>query len=86
MPSTIWSRIFSSVLLPESIKIRVSRTIILPVVSYGCETWFLSLRKEYKLQIFEAGMLKKMFEPTREETGENCVMKRLMICVSHQIC
>jgi hypothetical protein len=80
--STVWSRIFSSLLLSESIKIRVCRTIILPVLSYGCGTWFLSLRKEHKLQIFEDGLPKKIFESTREETGENCMMKRLMICAS----
>jgi hypothetical protein len=85
MPNTIWSRIFTSLLLPESIKIRVCSTIILPVVSYGYETWFLSLRQEHKLQIFEDGVLKRMFEPTREENGENCMMKRLMICACHQI-
>jgi len=49
--------------------------MILPVVSYGCETWFLSLRKEHKQQIFEDWVLKKMLQPTRDETGENCMMK-----------
>ena len=40
----------SSGLLPENIKIKIYRAIILPVVLYGCETWSLTLREERRLR------------------------------------
>jgi len=47
------------------------RTIILPVVLYGCETWSLTLREERKLRVFENMVLRRIFEPRRDEvTGE----------------
>jgi hypothetical protein len=43
----------------------------LPVVLYGCETWFLTLREEHKLRVFENRVLKRLFGPKRGEvTGE----------------
>ena len=47
------------------------RTIILPVVLYGCETWSLTLREEWKLRVFENMVLRRIFGPRRDEvTGE----------------
>ena len=47
------------------------RTIILPVVLYGCETWSLTLREERRLRVFENRVLRRIFGPTRDEiTGE----------------
>jgi hypothetical protein len=43
------------------------KTIILPVVLYGCETWSLALREEHRLGVFENRMLKRIFEPKRDE-------------------
>ena len=40
-------------LLSKNLKIKVYRTIILPVVLYGCETWSLTLREERKLRVFD---------------------------------
>ena len=37
--------LLSSRLLTKNLKIKIYRTIILPVVSYGCETWSLTLRE-----------------------------------------
>jgi hypothetical protein len=54
-------------LLSESIKIRVYRTIILPVVLCGCETWSLTLRKEQRLRVFENGVLRRIFGPKRDD-------------------
>ena len=49
---------------------RLLRTIILPVVLYGCETWSLTLREERKLRVFE-NMVLRIFGPWRDEvTGE----------------
>jgi hypothetical protein len=43
----------------------------MPVVSYGCETWSLTLRDEYRLRVFENKVLRRMFGPKRDEvTGE----------------
>jgi hypothetical protein len=39
----------------------------LPVVSYGCETWSLTLREERKLRLFENRVLRRIFGPKRHE-------------------
>jgi hypothetical protein len=50
---------------------RVYRTIILPLVSYGCETWSLILREEQRLRVFENRVLRRIFGPKRDKvTGE----------------
>jgi len=61
----------SSRLLSKNLKINIYRTIILPVVFYGCEIWSLTLREERKLRVFENRVLRKIFGPRRGEvTGE----------------
>jgi len=63
--------LLSSGLLPKDLMIKVYRTIILPIVWYGCETWSLKLRKERRLRVFENRILKRIFGPKRDElTGE----------------
>jgi len=58
-------------LLFKNLKIKIYRTIILPVVLYGCETWSLILREERKLRVFENMVLRRIFGPRRDEvTGE----------------
>jgi hypothetical protein len=49
------------------IKMRIYKTIILPVVLYGCETWFLTLREEHSLRVFENRVLRRIFGPKRDE-------------------
>jgi hypothetical protein len=51
----------------KNLKIRIYKTIILPVVLYGCETWSLTLREEHRLGVFENGVLRRIFEPKRDE-------------------
>jgi len=46
------------------------RTIILPVVLYGCETWSLTLREERRLKVFENRVLRRVFGPKRDEVTE----------------
>jgi hypothetical protein len=47
------------------------QAIILPVVLYGCETWSVTLREERRLRVYENRVLRKIFEPKRDEiTGE----------------
>jgi hypothetical protein len=41
------------------------------VVLYGCETWSLTLREEHRLKVFEKRVLRRTFEPKRDEvTGD----------------
>ena len=55
----------------EQKEIKMCRTIILPVVLYGGETWSLTLRAERRLRVFEDRVLRRIFGPKREEvTGE----------------
>jgi hypothetical protein len=44
----------------------IYRTIILPVVLYGRETWLLTLREERRLRVFENRVLRRMFGPKRD--------------------
>ena len=63
--------LLSSRLLSKNLKIKIYRTIILPVVLYGCETWSLTLREERKLRVFENIVFRRIFGPRRDEvTGE----------------
>ena len=63
--------LLSSSLLSKSLYIKIYRTIILPVVLYGCETGSLTLREERRLRVFENRVLRRIFGPKRDEvTGE----------------
>jgi hypothetical protein len=62
---------FAFSLLSKNLKIKIYKTIILLVALYACETWSLTLREEYRLRVFENGMLRRVFGPKRGElTGE----------------
>ena len=61
----------SSSLLSKNLKIKIYKTIILPVVLYGCETWSLTMGEERRLRVFESRVLRTIFGPkTDEVTGE----------------
>ena len=59
----------SSSLLPKTLKVKIYRTIILPLVLYGCETWSLTLREERRLRVFENRVLMRVFGPKRDEVS-----------------
>jgi hypothetical protein len=59
--------LLSSHLLSRKLKVKMYKTIILPVVLYGCETWSLTLREEHTLRVFEKRVLRRIFGPTRNE-------------------
>jgi hypothetical protein len=64
------NRLFSS-LPSKNLKIKICRTIILPVVLYGFETWSLTLREKRRLWVFENRVLRTMFGFKSDEvTGE----------------
>jgi hypothetical protein len=52
---------------PKDVKIRIYKTIILPVVLHGCETLSLTLRGKNRLGEFENMVLERIFEPKRDE-------------------
>jgi hypothetical protein len=59
--------LLSSRLLSKNLKIRIYKTIILPVVLYECETWSLTLREEHRLRVFENRVLRRIFGPKKDE-------------------
>jgi hypothetical protein len=84
---SVQNLLFSN-LLSKNIKSRMYRAVILPVVLYGCETWFITLREEHRPRVSENGVLRKIFGPKRAEvTGEwgDYIMRNFMICPPHQI-
>jgi hypothetical protein len=69
--------------LSKNINIKIYKTIILPVVLYGCETWSLTLWKEQRPKLFENRVLRRIFGLERDEmveNGENCIMRRFVTC------
>jgi hypothetical protein len=63
--------LLSSRLLFKNLKIKIYKSIILPVVLYGSENWSLIIREEHKLRVFENRVLRRIFLPKRVEvTGE----------------
>ncbi|KAJ4427265.1 hypothetical protein ANN_24883 [Periplaneta americana] len=64
-------KLLSSSLLSKNLKVRIYKTVILPVLLYGCETWTLTLREEHRLRVVENKVLRKIFGAKRDEvTGE----------------
>jgi len=86
MLAIIRCRIFC--LLSRNVKIKIYRTIILPVVLYGCETWSLTSREERKLRVFENRVLRRIFDlggTRQQESRGNYIMRSLMICTPDPI-
>jgi hypothetical protein len=54
----------------QNTKIRVYRTVVLPVGLYGCGTWSLTLREEQRLRVFENRVLRRIFVPKRDKVTE----------------
>jgi len=52
--------------------IKIYRTIVLPVVLYGCGTWSLTVREERRLRVFENRVLRRIFGPKRDEVTGKC--------------
>jgi hypothetical protein len=58
--------LLSSHLKPKNIRIKIYKSVISPVVLYGCKTWFLMLREEHRLRVFENRVHRRMFRPKRD--------------------
>jgi hypothetical protein len=54
-------------LLSRNVKVKIYKTIIVPIVLCGCETWSLTLREEHRLRVFENRVLRRIFGPKRDE-------------------
>jgi hypothetical protein len=59
----------SSHLISKNLKIKIYKTVILPVVLFGCKTWSLTLREEHRLSVFENRVLRRIFGPETDEDG-----------------
>jgi hypothetical protein len=62
--------LLSSHLLSKSIRIRIHKSIILPVVLYGSETCSVTLREEQRQKVFANRVLRTIFRPKRDEMTE----------------
>jgi len=62
--------LLSSSMLSNNKKIKMYRTINLPVVLYGCETWSLTLREERRLRMFVNRVLRRIFVPQKDDVSE----------------
>jgi hypothetical protein len=72
--------------LSKNLKIKIYKTVILPTVLYGCETWSLALKEEHRLRVFENRVLRKIFGPKRKtDRGEHCIMMNFTACILHRI-
>ena len=60
-------KILSSRLLSKKLKVKTYKTIILPVVLYGCETWSLTLLVEHRLRVFQNKVLSNMFGAKKDK-------------------
>jgi hypothetical protein len=81
------AKFMSSCFLSKHLKYGGQKTITLPVVLYKCETWFLILREEHRLMVFENRVLRRIFGHKRKELArgrEDCTMKNSIACTLHQ--
>jgi hypothetical protein len=63
-------KLMSSRLLSKNVKIRIYKTMLFPLVLYGCEAWSLTLRKEHRLRVYENRVLRRIFRSkTDDVTG-----------------
>ena len=67
--------LLSSCLLSKNIRSKIHRTVILPLVMYGCESWLLMLREEHRLRMFKNSVVRSIFGPKRGEVSNRQVEK-----------
>jgi hypothetical protein len=53
--------------LNRNLKLKIHKSSIRPVVTYGCEAWTLTTRDEQHLRIFERKILRKIFWPNTRQ-------------------
>ena len=55
--------------LNRNLKLKIYKSLIRPVVTYGCEAWTLTTRDEQHLRIFKRKILRKIFGPLQDKDG-----------------
>ena len=77
----------SSRLLSKNLKIKIYKTIILPVVLYGCEAWSHILREVNCSQYLKTGSSGEYVDPRgmRMVNGEGSRTKNFIVCNVHLI-
>jgi hypothetical protein len=55
------------IMMSKNLKMSVYKTIILPVILNGCETWSLTLREEHRPRVFKNNLLRRIFGLKRDE-------------------
>jgi hypothetical protein len=77
-------RSLSSCPLSRNVMVKIHKTIVLPSVLYGCETWPVTLREKYRLRVFENRLLRRICGPKTDEiTGK---WRRLHSWKLHNLC
>jgi len=64
-----YGKLMKSRALIRSSKLKIYKSLIRPIVSYGCKAWTLTNRDEQYLRIFEHRILRKIFGPVQNEDG-----------------
>ena len=64
------AKLFRSKLLSRNVKLRLYKTLIRPVLSYGCEVWKLKANQLQQIEVFERKILRKIFGPVQVDIGE----------------
>jgi hypothetical protein len=75
----------SSRLLSRNVKVKIYKTIILPFVLYGCETWTLTLREDHGLRVFDYRVLRRMFGAKRDEVtrkSRSCTLRSFIFLLA----
>jgi hypothetical protein len=67
-------------LLSKNLKIKTYKNVILSVVLYGSETWSITVREEHRLWVFGNRVLRRTYEPKREELAGGCIMGNFVTC------
>jgi hypothetical protein len=76
MLAAILFSLSSSHVFSTNLKIKIYKTMIVPVILYGCATWSLTLKEEHRVDVFENRVLRRIFEPKRKwhKDGEDYIM------------
>ena len=61
--------LLSNTLISRNVKLKIYKSLIRPVVTYGCESWTLTKAEEGKLRIFECKLIRKINGPIKEPNG-----------------
>jgi hypothetical protein len=86
--SSFSTNFLETILTLSKNSVQIYKTIILPVVLYGCGTWPPTLKEEHRLRVFENRVFKRILGPRREKVidgWKNCLMRSILTSASCQI-